>query len=256
MATKKKTTSASPKSFNLQALLDALPDDARLQDPVIPAKTFAVEAKRALEHANKHKKRLSALPDFDGAVFSVLSAAIPRFELAHRKWDQERNKVASGSGRTSLRKEGEQLRADIIASDRFLFRKAPEGLLELDRIQQGDGVDDLITDLRDLVVFRNDHKARWAQDVKLEKDAFDRIAEIADALEGQVDSERALEAREERNMLAALISTALKEVRDGAAYLFRDDGKRLKPFKSEYQAARRREARKAAKKKAAASNPA
>jgi hypothetical protein len=247
-ARKASTASSSKKAFNLEAALDAVPALAAEQDLGMPADTFVTEARRALTEAQKHPGKFTALPDFDGSVFVVLPALIPRFVAAQKTWDQERFRVSRGTGRTSLRLEGEALRSRILASGRFLFRKVPDALLELDRIAEGQGIDDLITDLRDLVAFRNDNQSRWKQDTQLPKDAFARAAEIADALEGQVDTERALDARTERNKLAYLMDRALDEIRDGARYLFSTEPRRLAPFLSRYEAERRAASRRASRK--------
>lgn len=248
MATKKKTSSKK-QTYNLQAALAGVPDTAREQDPGMPADTFIREARNCLKEGVKAQKKLTALPDFDGSVFASLPVLIPRFEAAQKKWEQERNRVAKGTGRVALRKEGEALRADMLASGGFLFRKMPEALAELDRIREGDGIDDLIVDLRDLVAFRQDNASRWAADVRLTEEDFERAGEIAEALEGQKDSEGALDARAERNQLAFLMSAALREIREGARYLFRAEPSRQLLFMSTFEASRRAASRKAAKKK-------
>ncbi|MEW5848641.1 MAG: hypothetical protein AB2A00_07490 [Myxococcota bacterium] len=61
-----------------------------------------------------------------------------------------------------------------------------------------------------------------------------------------VDSEEAIQAREKRNLVAALISESLGEIREAARYLFRNDSARLSPFLSRYVANKMARSRKKA----------
>ena len=58
------------------------------------------------------------------------------------------------------------------------------------------------------------------------------------------DSEAALKAQEHRNTVFAALAAALHEVRAAAGYLYADDAKRLHPYRSQYEATRKRNRRK------------
>ncbi|MBI5493748.1 MAG: hypothetical protein HY904_01910 [Deltaproteobacteria bacterium] len=238
------------KSFNIDALIAKLPAESRTREPSIPADTQLKEARLAATAAKTHRGRFAKLPEFDVAVVDSLPGIIAAYESAQKAWDRQRAAKALGKGKVAARAAGETLRSSILSAGTFLFRKQPAPLAELGRISEGEGLDDLITDLRDLVAHRTDNAARWAKDVKLPKNAFARCTELADLLDGTVESEEAISAHEHRNQVALVLEDALAELREGADYLFSDEPARLAPFVSRYNARKvARSRRKAAKAK-------
>lgn len=248
MAAKKKKTQSkkkkSPTVFNLTPLLAALPDSAKLTDPPLPADVLIAEAKVCSKEALRHELLFAALQDFDRRCVVQLPHLIASFESAQRAWDQARMVRSAGKNRAATRQQADQLRTELVASARYLLRRNPGAQLELDRITQGDGLPDLVADLRDLALLGKQHAAVFAKAPGFPKDAFTQCTQLADALEETTDAEPALQAREHRNRVGAVLDQWLTEVRDAARYVFRKDPARLRPFLSSYIARKMARSRK------------
>lgn len=249
MAAKKKKTAskksqrtptrrAAPRqpAVSFEADLAALPEDAGHQDPPIPADVMLVEAARAAAAAKGARTVLGRLPEFDLRWVDQLPALICMGQDANSNWDTHRFARSLGTGRTKDRKAAEALRARVLAAGRYLFRRHPDVVLELDRIAEGQGLPDLIADLRDLHRLTHGHRDVWAQDVALPQGALDSLEPLANRLETLPEQDSARVAREGRNRVFALLGQWLEEVRMAARYLFATDPVKLKPFLSTHAA--------------------
>jgi len=230
MASKKQS------AFNLNAAVAALPDGARLTDPSIPPDVLLQEARQCAAAAKKQRARFLSLPGFSISHVDQLPGLIAAFETAQRAWDRKRAEKQSGRNRKLTRLEAEKLRQDFLATGRFLFRRDAAALTEMERITEGEGLADLIQDLRDLVKFHSENVRTFALDKTLPRDAARRAGAHADALSETVDSEDAIAAREYRNQVGVLLDASLAEIRECARYLHRKDAARLAPYLSRYLA--------------------
>lgn len=120
-----------------------------------------------------------------------------------------------------------ELRADLIADGRFALRSDVEAQAVLDRIQEGDGLDDLIQDLRALSAFARQHEDALAR-IGAQPDVRTKLAEkIATELEQHLAGRRAGDRDEEaaldfRNRAATHLAEVMREIRATGAYVFRE----------------------------------
>ncbi len=243
MATKKSKTIGS-----IAALIAAAPKEAKAHVPSMPVDVLLLEGHQAATAAKGIRARLVKLQTFDVVRLDTLPALLEELKSAEATWGTLRITAAQGRNRKSTRAEAEALRADMLESGDFIFRKNAAAKAELARIREGDGLADLVADLQDLAALWRKYTGAWAADEELSEADFKRAEELAAMLADVEDSEEAVAAQERRNQLCWLLEESLTEVRGGARFLLRKSPKRLQPFLSRYQALRRARARRVAKK--------
>ncbi len=249
MAAKKRS-----KSTSIDSTLAAAPAESRAFAPSIPVDVLLLEATQVAKAGKTIRAKVAKLPSFDVAHLDGLPALTAGLKDAETTWGNLRFAIAAGKNKVAARKEAEALRADLLESASFLFRKDKAASAELARIRDGEGLADLVADLDDLVKFWGAHKKVWALDDELSDADFKRATELAAILGNAEDSEEAITAQERRNQLAWLVENSLSEVRGAAAFILRKTPRRLAPFLSRYEALRKARARRKAR--AEASTPA
>lgn len=246
MAGKKKDKSEKldkkKRKFDVDEAAAALPAETRRMEPTLPVDVAVLEAYRLAKAAEKLRAKLIKLPGFDAGHIDNLPALIDGLEESERNWARLRL-AKKGKGRGEARKEAEALRKAVLGAGRYLFRKNPKALKELERIAEGEGLADLLADLKDIPLFMTANPREWALDITLPKDAKARCTVLGKQLEEVEDDEEALAAFEARNQRFVLLDQSVTEVREAARYLLGDDRKRLAPFLSRYEADRKRRAR-------------
>ena len=228
----------------------ALPPGSDQIQPDMPVKTALLEAERLRAAGMKLRPQLLGLPGFDVADLDDLPALIKEVDGAELAWQRVRL-GARASSRTDARAEAEKLRGDLMAAGRYLLRKDPAAQADLDVIAEGDGLADLVSDLRALAGFARAHAREWAA-APLPAGATERAVELASTLEAAKDNDAALAAQGKRNSAFLILAHAVEEVRAAARFLLRAEPRRLAPFLSQYGAAKARKRRTADKQPAPA----
>lgn len=248
MATKK-TGSDKPKKSpkkktkpDLDAALAALSPEARSAAPDKPVAVVLLEAERLLSAALRLKKALLALPSFPADQLPLLDLALPALSDAERAWQKARFRTRE-STLGATRKEAEALRARLLATGRYMLRHDAAARAEVERISEGEGLADLVQDLRDLGVLVGSQLGPFLAAPGVPANVLDTLSSLADTLGGGLDGESAQQAQERRNALCALVSRAVDEIRAAARFLLHGDPKRLDPFLSRYEANRKRRQR-------------
>jgi hypothetical protein len=215
----------------IAARVAALPPEAAETLPSASVDVLVLEAEQIARAGAKLARELAKLPGFDMSDLELLEPVAEEVAQAERAWRKARLAEAA-DGHKESRKEAERLRASLLAAGRYLFRKDDRALRELDAIAEGDGIADLIADLRELATFVRARAAVFAAAPGLDGDLPARLTELADELARVPDRSEALEAQARRNQLVAVLEGMLKEVRAAARFLLRDKPKRLGPFLS------------------------
>jgi hypothetical protein len=144
----------------------------------------------------------------------------------------------------ALEQQAMELRADMIADGRFALRDDIHAQSVLDRIQEGDGLDDLIQDLRALSVFFRDRKPaldRIGAKPEIKRQQADKTAsELESLLAGRRAGDNdEIQAMDTRNRAAAYLADAMAEVRATGIYVFRRHPRNATKFRSPYNNIRR-----------------
>jgi hypothetical protein len=193
------------------------------------------------------------LPGFDPRDLDLVQTLARALNAIERDWQLSRTDLKLRSKKT-VRQEAEALRAQLVASGRYLCRGDAAALAEVERISRGQGLADLVQDLEDMPAHMATHAALWKLDLHLPADAARRMRGYHDELAALVDSEGALAAREKRNLLFWALDASVTQVREAARYLLRGDRARLQPLLSHYDAQRQRRSRAARRAAAAAAS--
>lgn len=221
----------------LERRLATLAADAARTPPTVPIPQILLEAERVYREAKRAKSDFAKLAGFDVDDLEGLRELAAALDDAEAEWKRHRlDKKASTLG--AERREAEDLRATAIASGRYLLRHDPRAQSDLDQIQEGEGLADLIQDLRDLHRFIAAHGDAFAHDQYLPEGAAQRLVLLADQLAAGADSDASDLAQSERNRRYWVLAHALSEVRAAARYLFRNKPKKLDLFVSGHAARR------------------
>lgn len=249
----KASTTARAKTkvvkFDLATAVLGVPAAAAREAPSMPVSVAVFEASRLWAAASKSRAKFVALEDFPAASFDAIPHLIEALATAEKDWQRLRHAMKLKS-LVALRKEAEALRRVVMVAGRYLLRKSAAAQLELDRIQEGEGLADLIQDLSDLADLIDANMSVMTRDKNITAATPGQLREMAKTLGEGEDSDAALQAQGHRNTVFAALDAAIDEVRAAAGYLYADDPKRLLPYRSQYEATLRRQQRKAKKLKA------
>ena len=260
-ATKNKTVAPATKAkskkftFDLATALMGVPKEAAKQTPSMPVRVAQLEGDRLWAVAKPSRAKFVALEDFPADAFDAIPYLLTALAEAETDWQRKRVQQRA-KGLVVARKDAERARQVVMTAARYRLRKNVAAQTELDRIDQGEGLPDLIQDLKDLATFTEAYAPVLERDAKITKDTPEKLRALATTLSaGEGDSDVAITAMEHRNKVFAALEAALGEVRAAAGYLYWDDAKRLQPYLSQYEAKQRRASRQAktGKAKAAAS---
>jgi hypothetical protein len=213
---------------------------AGAERPSLPVRVMLLEADRLRKAAETYAAQLKKLPGFAAAYLRDLPALIEHLSETEKSWGRARFAKTSSS-RGALRKEAEGLRSAVLNAGRYLLRRDAAAQAELARIDEGEGLADLVHDLDDLADFVETHASVFALDRRLPKKAPERARQLADELR-HVDRDDG-GAMRTRNLAAAALDFVLGEVRAAARYLFAHEPRILAPFLSRYEALRSKRAR-------------
>lgn len=244
-AAAKTTKPAKAKSarFDLSAATLGVPAEAAKEAPSMPVGVALLEGARLWAAASKARAKFVALEEFPAETFDAIPHLLTALGDAEKEWQRQRQAMKLKS-LVAVRKEAEAQRRVVMTAGRYLLRKSAAAQLELDRIQEGEGLPDLIQDLNDLADLIGSNMDVMTRDKKITEATPGELRAMAQTLSDGEDSEAALKAQEHRNTVFAALAAALHEVRAAAGYLFADDAKRLQPYRSQYEATRKRNRRK------------
>ncbi|MBS2026322.1 MAG: hypothetical protein JST54_00340 [Deltaproteobacteria bacterium] len=242
----KKAGAKSSKKFDLEGAIRALSAEAAQTAPILPIPVAILEARRLFKEACKFRPRFQKLPDFNLADLDTLPARTDALDSAQKDWlDARLDKSSSTRSKTGDRTAAEALRSKLMSAGRYLLRKDPKAQAKLDQIAEGEGLADLIQDLKDLADFVEANAKVFESAPNLPKDAAAQARTLAASLTDGVDSAGANDAQARRNQVFAVLESAVDEVRSAARFLFHDDPKALGPMLSHYAADKMRRKRQA-----------
>src|SRR5687767_4354145 len=121
------------KKSLLEARLALVPPEAGETLPGVPVAVAIEEAYTLAREAKKAKKQFLKLPGFDAGALEGLSLLADALDDAEDDWRKARLDQ-DGKSLKKVRKEAEKLRADIVASGRYLLRHDERAQRELDQI--------------------------------------------------------------------------------------------------------------------------
>ena len=235
-----------PALETLLSTLESIPvEEAR--DPRIPAAVVLQEAHdlRAVLEVDDTTERLLAVGLHPSTV-AELPAAIEAAREAQSRWIVVRD-PSKPQGQREREDAGLALRRELVASCRWNLRDDDRAQSVLDSIVQGDGLPDLVQDLRDLAMLIDLHPEAFDADGTFDAAAQ---AEQARALASEIAvglaEDRASADQQAAKLLRDRAFTHLEElvadIRSAGRYAFRDVPRRLVAFASAYRRRRRRSA--------------
>ncbi len=161
--------------------------------PSIPVDRLLGEARALAKVASAQATALAKV----GVGKSVVLSLTPRIDAlaeAQTGLVMSRGKSVTKE-ETAFEKEATELRSDMVADGRFALRGNPDAQSALDAIQEGDGLDDLVQDLKDLGGFFTKYASALGKVVGDAAKKKTRAAALAKALEALVTDRRASDAQ-------------------------------------------------------------
>lgn len=241
----KKTTRAGvPARGALVALRGELQAIAagEVKPPPIPADRLFGEAAALADTAARHADELASA-GLDRALVKGLAVRAQAFSEAQAHLLNVRG-LKRSEAEVALEERGVELRADLVAAGRFALRDNADAQKVLDLVQEGEGLDDLVQDLKTLAVFVDKHRDALARIGVEPPAAAARARKIASELGAHLAGRRAVDGDEAaaldmRNRASTYLWAAMVEVRAAGAYVFRKDPRVLARFRSAYNAQHR-----------------
>ncbi|AKU96870.1 hypothetical protein AKJ09_03534 [Labilithrix luteola] len=213
-----------------------------VKTPPIPVEHLVSEGHALARVANKYEKELRRVGVDAKLIASIETRATALAEA------QSELALARGRKRTASEIEVEQrgiaLRSEMVADGRFALRDDEDAQASLNRIQEGEGLDDLVQDLRDLSAFAKKYEKALAKiGVKVDRKVKD-AQKLAASLEEQVVGRRVGDVDEHsavelRDRAATYLLEAVREIRAAGAYVFRTAPEIAARFRGAYDAQRR-----------------
>ena len=173
-----------------------------------------------------------------------LSNVVKATRTSQSNWVVQRDR-----SKTDAQKEREEAayscRAHIQAASRWNLRTDRRGMATVNAIAEGEGVPDLIQDLRDLAGLLDDRRPAFDLDT-----TFDPVAKAEEARSSASEVESGLSAerlrddqtksKDLRDRAYTHLAGKVGEIREAGRYAFRDDSEMQAKFASAYLRAKRR----------------
>lgn len=225
----------------VRPLAEALPE-AEVGPPVMPPAHLVAEALALAEVAEANREALASV-QLDPALIPRLTIGAHALAKAHAELTILRGSKRS-EAEVALEALASELRSDMVADARFALRKDRAAQRAIDEIQEGEGLDDLVQDLKSLAALVDKHAARIEAVGASARANIERARRCARELEAHVAARRTADreeiaAKELRDRVATLLADAMSEVRAAGAYAFRKQPRTLAKFRSAHNAKRR-----------------
>ncbi|MBI5494848.1 MAG: hypothetical protein HY904_07445 [Deltaproteobacteria bacterium] len=208
----------------LRVEVGAIPaEDVR--EPDMPVPIFLDEAMTSLVAAQDQAEALDAV-GLEPEVVPRVEKLIHGLLSAQAIWNAER---ATGRTEETLRliTQAEDLRQDALETGDLALAKDPEGRDRLSAIREGEGLDDLVADLVDLVVLVTDKRALFAAkkyDVDGTSAAMGEAAgKLRTALAREGATRGASDAKDTRDRIYTALLEPLGELRAHGRHAYRKD---------------------------------
>lgn len=224
-----------------RGLLDQLPDD-EVRPPPFPVDRMVAEALSLSVSAESVRELLLAK-----GLSPAQLTHLPLFAYALSEAQAELNPLRGlrrSEAEIALEAEAVALRAEMMTEARFVLRKDVDAQSALDRVQEGNGLDDLVQDLRELAVLVERNEAdfeRAGTDPRTKTASARSIAtQLATHVANRRGADRASAgALETRDRAATLLADVMADVRACAAFALRKNPRLLAKFRSANNARRK-----------------
>ena len=193
------------------------------------------DAKVLLVNAKGVAKQL-VRAGLDPATVKELPQRIALVADAEKAWKKQVDRLTPHALRDA-REEAAQLKTDLMAAGRYVLRRDAEAQKDLDKIAAGEGLADLVRDLRDLAKFYT-KRANDLKTADVPRNAIGRAKELAAHLSvavatGSLD-EKAREVHQHRVKALTMLDDATREIRAAGRYVFRTAPARLALFRDDF----------------------
>ena len=223
------------KHEGVREAMNNLPNTASRSRPTAPITALLADARELFTVARRSGTKL-VRAGLDRRFLEELPHRIELVERAQKAWERQRSRTEPATLQRT-REDAQQLKTDMLAAGRYVLRNDSSAQRQLDQIAEGEGLEDLIADLRALAGFWTKRSVQLASS-DLAKDAPERALALASRLtlasRGAAEASHA-EAHSHRNRALALLDEAVHEVRSAGRYVFRDAPERLALFRYEFR---------------------
>jgi hypothetical protein len=194
-------------------------------EPELPVMIFIKEVGIAASGAREHFLDLAKV-GFKESMIQTLEADLAALSSAQALWNTERRGGRSEAAQQIV-DECEECRLDLLSASDLALRKQAAGQRRISLIREGEGLADLIADLKDLALLITDFKALFLE-INLDVDQAPKQAvQLAGDLQNVLSTEKVGKTltgyKALRDRCYTLTKESLEEVRSFAARAFRKD---------------------------------
>jgi len=217
------------------------------KEPTMPIGQYMYEADKLYTHSLKDKDSLVAV-GLDVSIIDAIPQRNQALRYAQSIWAEDHDvRSQTDIEWSTLRKQGEELRAILLHTFKFAYRNDENMKTRLKRIEEGSGNADNIQDLHDLAILGKENVAPLVV-VDLDVNLLDTAADLAVNMskklaEANVNREQLNELKLTRDKAFTHLKRAVDEVRDHGKFAFWRNDNKLKGYKSEYYARKHQKAK-------------
>ncbi len=240
-STKKKARSAKP-SKDIVAALAAVES---VRPPEIPVDRLVGEARALAVAAKKHAPRLAKVGL--RVSFATLDAALGEELATAQSALLASRRVGRSPAEVKAEEAARDYRARRLDDLDFAVGMEPHAAERIAKIREGEGLDDLISDLQQIVTFLTevpDELAAIGQNAKklaaTGTELEEKLSTLVDERRTRSDENRLVA---DRDRVATALSAAIGTVRRAGRYAFRDEPEKQRLYASAYNRVRRAVAR-------------
>lgn len=222
---------------NMQEAIDALPSK-QIKTPKMPVGIYIQEGENLYHWCQEDKEKLTA-SGLDWKLVEELPERCEALSYAQSTWTSERHiKEEAEKEWAEKSPVAYQLRAELLHTFRYAFRRRPDLLGIIPEISKGNGHADMLQDLNDLSVFGSDNPGPLAADnydTSNLKTAAAMSADLSELL-AKANGERLNkgEYKLKRDKAYTYLKQLVDEIRECGKYVFWREPERVRGYRSEY----------------------
>ncbi|MGI5865349.1 MAG: hypothetical protein ACOX6T_25290 [Myxococcales bacterium] len=209
-------------AFDFETEAAKLPPELAEKQPNANVEAVVFDAERVYSITKERRDKLAVVPSFDIANLDNILPIAGILRTTDLECEKAQKLMLTSSVK-GARDESGMLIAAVKEAARFLYRKDPETLKDIDAMGDIGALHDRAADLHRVAAFCEAHPELAAADSRVPADAPARARELAAMLATVADDSAAKATFRKRNLAFWMLREAVEDVRAAVRFAFHDD---------------------------------